>query len=164
MTRKNNEKKLIRSLIIEPEFEKDTLDPHKIIGGESIQLWMKKKGPTLCERCLQFGHPKKYCRSGRELCTNCAEQLQEGRMHDCRGNFWVYCKKPYKTGDKKICKVYKMEATIQRKMRLDKCDTYTAKEILGCRGRKFCVNGKRSSKKRIKTEKDRRRNKHTVKL
>ena len=70
-------------LIIELEFEKYTLDPHIIIG-ENIQLQMRKKRPTVCERCLQFGHQQKYCRSDRELCTNCAEQLLEGRMHDCK--------------------------------------------------------------------------------
>ena len=43
-------------------------------------------------------------------------------------------KKTHKTGDKKICEEYKMEATIQSKMRLDKCDAYTEKEILGFRG------------------------------
>ena len=31
-------------------------------------------------------------------------------------------KKTHKTGDKKICKEYTMEAKIQNKMRLDKCD------------------------------------------
>ena len=38
--------------------------------------------------------------------------------------------------DKKICVEYKMEATIQSEMRLDKFHKYTAKEILGNRGRK----------------------------
>ena len=33
-----------------------------------------------------------------------------------------------------ICREYKMEATIQNKMRLDKCDAYTVKETLGYRG------------------------------
>ena len=42
-----------------------------------------------------------------------------------------------------------MEATIQNKMRLDKCDVYTAKETLGYRGRKIlCVSGKRRRKKK----------------
>ena len=40
--------------IIELEFEKDTLDPHIIIGEENIQLRMKKERPTKCEICLQF--------------------------------------------------------------------------------------------------------------
>ena len=35
--------------IIELEFEKDTLNPHIIIGGENIQLRMKKERSTLCE-------------------------------------------------------------------------------------------------------------------
>ena len=71
---------------------------------------MKKERPTLCQRCLQFGHQKK------------------GKMRDCRGNFCLYCKEPHKTEDKKICEKYKMEAKIQKNMRLDKCDMYTTKE------------------------------------
>ena len=38
--------------IIELEFEYDTLDSHIIIGGENIQLRMKREKPTLCERCF----------------------------------------------------------------------------------------------------------------
>ena len=56
-------------------------------------------------------------------------------MNDCRGNFCLYYKEPHKTEDKKKCEEYKMEATIQNKMRLDKCDAYTAKETLGYRER-----------------------------
>ena len=95
---------------------------------------MKKERPTLCQRCLQFGHQKK------------------GKMRDCRGNFCLYCKEPHKTEDKKICEEYKMESTIQNKIKLDKCDTYTAKETLGYGEKVLCVNSKRSNKKRIKTE------------
>ena len=40
-----------------------------------------------------------------------------------------------------------MEATIQSKMRLDICDAYTAKEILGYRGRKTCVSAVREAEK-----------------
>ena len=42
--------------------------------------------------------------------------------------------KPHKMRDKKICKEYKIKATKQNKMRLDKCDAYTAKETLGYSG------------------------------
>ena len=106
---------------------------------------MKKERPTLCERCLQFGHPKKYCRSDREVCINCTERLQEGRMYYCIGNFCHYCKEPHKIGDK-ICEEYKMEATIQNKMRLNKCDAYTAKEKLGC----MCVSAAKREEKQKK--------------
>ena len=41
---------------------------------------MKKRSPTLSERYLQFGHPKKYCRSERE-------HLQERRIQDCKETF-----------------------------------------------------------------------------
>ena len=38
MPRRNNENRLTGPPIIEPEFVKDLLDPHIIIGGENIQL------------------------------------------------------------------------------------------------------------------------------
>ena len=161
MPRRNHENRLMGTPIIELEFEKDVLDQRIIIGGENIQLWMKKERPILYERCLQLGQ---YCRSHRELYTNCAEHLQERRMHSCGGNFCIYCKKPFKTGDKKICEEYKMEAIIQSKIRLNKCDVYTKKNT-SLQGKKILsVSGKRTSKKRRKTEKNRRRNKPTVKL
>ena len=129
---------------MELDFEKDTLDPHIIMGGENIQLRMKKERPILCERCLQFGHPKKYCRNDSELCTNCAEQLQEGRMHDCRELLPLL----QRTTQDKKCEEYKMEATIQCKMRLDKYDVHSAKEILGYKGRKSFVSAAREEKQR----------------
>ena len=66
MPRSDYDNILVGPSIIELEFEKDILDSHIIIG-ENIQLRMKKERPNLCERCLQFGHPKKYCRSNK-LC------------------------------------------------------------------------------------------------
>ena len=45
-----------------------------------------------------------------------------------------------------------MEATIQNKMRLDKCDVYTAKERLGYRGRKSYVSVARGAAKREKKQ------------
>ena len=62
-------------------------------------------------------------------------------------------KKPHKTGDKKKCEEYEMEATIQKKMRLDKCDAYTAKETLGCRGRKYYVSSPDEQQKEKKNRK-----------
>ena len=50
MPRGVNKNRLMGPPIIELEFQKDTLYPHIIIGGECIQLKMKRKRPTLCER------------------------------------------------------------------------------------------------------------------
>ena len=58
-----------------------------------------------------------------------------------------------KTVYKNICGEYKMEATIQNKMRLDKCDTYTAKETLGNRGRKSYMSASRGAAKQKKNRK-----------
>ena len=67
MPRRVNENRLMGPPITELEFENDNLNPHVIIGGENIQLRMKKERPTLGKSCLQFGHPKKYCRSAEHL-------------------------------------------------------------------------------------------------
>ena len=152
MPKRDYENNLLGPPIIKLEFEKYILDPHIIMEGENIQLQMKKERPTLCERCLQFGHPKNYCRSDRELCINCVKLLQEGRMHNCRGTFTSTAKKLHKTGDKKICKEYKMEAAIQNKMRLNKCDVYTAKETLGYKGRKSYMRAARGAEERDKNK------------
>ena len=97
MPRRGDDNRLVGLPIIELQFEKDILDLHVIIGGENVQLRMKKERPNLCKKCLQFGHPKEYCKSDRESCTNCIEHLQEGRMHNCKENFCLYCKEPHKT-------------------------------------------------------------------
>ena len=78
------------------------------------------------------------------------ETLQEGRMYDCRGNFCLYWKEPHKTGDEKIYEEYKMEATVQCKRRLDKCDVYTTKETLGYKERKSYVSAARGAAKEKK--------------
>ena len=72
---RDEDNRLMGQQIIELEFKKDILDPHIIVGGESIQLQIKKEKPTLCERCLQFGHFKRLCRSNRELYRDCTEPL-----------------------------------------------------------------------------------------
>ena len=75
MTRRDNKNRLTGPQIIELEFEKYILDPHIIMEGENIQLQMKKERPTLYERYLQFGHPKKYCRSDRKQNKNLSTEL-----------------------------------------------------------------------------------------
>ena len=52
MPRRDYGNRLMEAPIIELEFEKHTLDPHIIIGGENIQLRMKKERLSLCEKCL----------------------------------------------------------------------------------------------------------------
>ena len=71
MSRRDDDNRLVGPPIIELVFEKNILDPHIIIGGENIQLRIKKERPTLCEKCFQFGHHKKFCRSNGELCKEC---------------------------------------------------------------------------------------------
>ena len=69
--------------IIELEFDRDTLDPHIMIGRENFQLRMKKGRPTKCKRCLQFEHPKKFGRSKKKFCGGCSEQIKEKGEHSC---------------------------------------------------------------------------------
>ena len=139
--------------IIELEFEKDTLDPHIIIGRECIQLRMKREGPTLCKRCLQFGPPQKQYRGNRDICKDCTEALQECGVYNSRGDFCLQCKETHKAGDKKICGEYIKKATIKNKIRVDKCDAFTAKEILGYSGKIICLSCKKDRKRERQEEK-----------
>ena len=80
MPRRDNENRLMGPPIIELEFEKDTLDSHIIIGGENIQLQLRKERPTLCERCHQLGHPE----STAEVTGNSAQTVQNNcRREEC---------------------------------------------------------------------------------
>ena len=80
------------------EFEKDILDPHIVIGGKYIQIRMKREKLTLCERCLQFGYLKEYCRGNGELCK---EPLRESGVHSCGEDFCLYCKETTKQETRK---------------------------------------------------------------
>ena len=51
-----------------------------------------------------------------------------------------------------MCGEYKMDATIQKKMRLNKCDVYTAKETLGYKERKFCQRHEEQQKEKKNRE------------
>ena len=53
-----------------------------------------------------------------------------------------------------------MEAKIQNKIKLEKCDAYTAKKIIGYRGRKSYVSATRGVAKR--EEKQRRTGEETI--
>ena len=100
---------------------------------------MKKEIPTICERSLQFRHPKKYCRSKRSSAGG-AENRFKRRENTIAVDYCAFCKEPYRTEDKNTCGEYKKEASIQNKMRIEKCDAYKAKEILGYRGGKSYVS------------------------
>ena len=84
--RRDDGDRLMDPPIIKLEFVKDTLDPQIIVERENIQLRMKKEGPILCERYLQFSFG----------------------VQNCRGDFCLYCK----TGDKKTYGEYMKEANI----------------------------------------------------
>ena len=59
------------------------------------------------------------------------------------GILCFYCKEPHKIKDKKVCREYTIEATIQNEMKLDKCDVYTAKKTLEYGAEKTYVAAKR---------------------
>ena len=48
--RRDDGDRLMGPPIIKLEFKKDILDLHIVIGGENIQLKMKREGRILCER------------------------------------------------------------------------------------------------------------------
>ena len=55
-----------------------------------------------------------------------------------------------------------MKATIQSKMRLNKCDAYTAKETLGYRGRKFYMSAAKRAEKKRGTEEEKKDYRQTI--
>ena len=136
--------------------QKENLDPHIIIGEKSIQLQKKKEKPALCEKCLQFRQPQQFLQSNREFC---AELLQKRIVYNNRGDVCFYYKEPHKARNKKICREYTIEATTQNKIRLNKCNAYTAKETLGYRGRKTYAG---AAKERGESEREKRSNKPTT--
>ena len=72
--RRDDNNKLLGPPIIEIEFEKNTLDPYIIIGGESINYEWKKADQFYVKDVSSLVTPKKS-----------AETLQEGRVHNCGG-------------------------------------------------------------------------------
>ena len=78
--------------------------------------------------------------------------LQEEIVHNC-----LYCKEPRKTKVKKIYGEYTIEATIQNKMKLNKCDAYTVKETQWYKGRKTYVATVRGLAKREENQRGKRR-------
>ena len=122
-----------------PIIELDTLDQHIIIVGENIQLRMKNERPTLCERCLQFGHHKKFCRSNRELYRDCTDHLWKGRVHNWGGEHLPLLQRaPQGRRQENMLRIYNKSHNPD-KMRLDTYDNYTAKETRECRGEKSYV-------------------------
>ena len=51
-----------------------------------------------------------------ELCKDCTEPLWESEVHNCGGDFCLYCKETHRTGNKKVCVEYIKESTIQNKI------------------------------------------------
>ena len=90
-----------------------------------------------------FGTPK----SSAEAIRNSAETAQSiyrKEEHTIMGSFFTSTAKNPIKQETKICREYTIEATIQHKMRLNKCDAFTAKKTLGYRG-----SSKKERNKRI---------------
>ena len=123
--RRDDHNRLKGPPIIELELNKETLDLHIIIGGHPTKN--EKEEPTLCVRCFQFGHPKKFCRSNRELCRK--------KLLNWRGIFaFTAKKKPTRQETRKYVENIQWKTTIQNEMRLYKCDVCTVKKTLEYRG------------------------------
>ena len=98
-----------RALLL--SFKGETEMPEFIdIPGESARtrVFEYKRMPTLCNKCLEFGHPSKVCR-GQERCTKCA--AQDHKAESCENEIKCYhCQTRHVTGDKKLCQEYLDEA------------------------------------------------------
>jgi len=98
-----------RALLL--SFKGETEMPEFIdIPGESARtrVFEYKRMPTLCGKCLEFGHPAKICR-GQERCTKCA--AHDHKAESCESEIKCYhCQTRHVTGDKKLCQEYLDEA------------------------------------------------------
>ena len=97
--RRNDNSRLMGPPIIELEYEQDILDPHIIIGGESIGL----QKLTLCERYLQFGHPKNFAKETRNSAET-AQSFYRKEEYEIIGKFFAYIAKKPTRQETKICK------------------------------------------------------------
>ena len=81
--------------------------------------------------------PKSSEESSESFAKTAQNLCRMVELHNYGRGFCLYCKEPHKT--EKIFGEYIREVNIQNKMRLDKCDVYTAKKTLGYGG-KLCKN------------------------
>ena len=82
------------------------------IPGESARtrIYEYKRMPTLCSKCLEFGHPSKVCRS-QERCSKCA--APDHKAESCTNEIkCFYCQDDHETGNKKLCQEYLNEEEI----------------------------------------------------
>ena len=104
-TKNSNSRALLLS------FKGETEMPEFIdIPGESARtkVFEYKRMPTLCGKCLEFGHPAKVCR-GQESCAKCA--AEDHKAESCEDEIKCYhCQTGHVTGDKKLCQEYRDEA------------------------------------------------------
>lgn len=55
-----------------------TVIPDRIfIAYNPVKVHLFIQRPTLCRKCLSYGHPMKYCKSKKNLCNNCAQTMHE---------------------------------------------------------------------------------------
>ena len=143
MPRRNREGKIEGQPIIELQTDREIEDTHIGIGGERYEIRKKTEKPMMCKKCLQFGHPKKYCTRNESYCNLCAAPINEDEEengHTCRGEYCLYCEQEHKTGDKQKCEEYRRESLIKNKMAEQRCDIFEARKTLGIsRGKSYAA-------------------------
>ena len=75
------------------EFSQDTL-PHSVyIPGErkDSTIYKLRNKPLVCNKCLQYGHPQKYCRATSEKCRRCAEDGHDSKACPATSPKCVHC-------------------------------------------------------------------------
>ena len=121
-----------RALLL--SFKGETEMPEFIdIPGESARtrVYEYKRMPTLCGKCLEFGHPAKVCR-GQERCTKCA--AEDHKAESCESEIKCYhCQTRHVTGDKKLCQEYLDEAETLHIQTQSQISRAQAKVIFGQR-------------------------------
>ena len=166
MPRKTSEGKIEGQPIIEIQTDREIEDTHIGIGEERFEIRKKTEKPMMCKKCLQFGHPKKYCTRNESYCNICAVQIDEGedeKSHTCRGDYCLYCEQGHRTGDKQKCDEYRKEATIKNKMTEQKCDIFEARKILGIsRGKSYAAIMREKKQRNSRTTQSREEETNTT--
>ena len=81
------------------------------LPGESLRtkVYEYRKLPILCSNCLEYGHPKRVCRSFKR-CINCTSTNHEVEVCD-KESKCLHCSNHHRTGNRK-CREYLFESEV----------------------------------------------------
>ena len=69
--------------------------------------------PLMCNNCLQYGHPKKYCKAAEPVCKKCAASGHEIMQCLSEDKKFIHCIEAHHAGSKECTKQQREEAIMQ---------------------------------------------------